>query len=136
MERIKISFQKNLNRVNYFINQLLCWFGFLINLTSIYGLSLVLFISKQQQNQVLATLATALLTAALIATIYLITLWTTNIQGRFNNLQIANKGIAWLLYILAFATFFTTLLQYSLYFLPPGFFAKNFLKGKKHEATN
>lgn len=131
LQRLKISFKKDLNRIDFLINQVLCFLGFGLNGIFLFFSFLGVFSARQQISQLEFLLSIPILSFSAILAFYLMTLSISNIHGRFTNLQIENKLIAWLLYIALGFFIFTSILKYAIYILPPGFFNKNFFQKEK-----
>lgn len=131
IDRLSIHFDKNLNRMEYFKNQLLC---LCLVFAAVAGISLSL--PSLVQATVLGYIKPSIhfltyfacLGASLVTVVYTTILSVSNVDGRFTNLCVNNKAWAWVIYFVVGLFPAISWLHIVLYFLPAGFFASHKLK--------
>jgi len=122
-ERFTLTFDKDLGRVDYFINQLICaLFTFAFTMLGYMCLpAAALAFTKGSLDMIFFI---PVVGACIIAVTYFVLLSLCNTQGRFNNLAVSSRVVAWIIYLLIGFSSYTAWLRYILYFLPPGFLRK------------
>ena len=127
IQRLQINFSKDLNRLEFLksevLSLLICTVGVVLVMI---GLGMAIpstsldFITEPTSTEIAAGSLIAILGAILV--VYTSVLSASNINGRFTNLGLKNKVVAWVIYILVKVTPHVTVLSLVLYILPPGLF--------------